>query len=124
MDKPTITELNESFVHHEGATDVITFDYRDDLMLEEFDCDEEEEPEAIGEIYVCLDIAAEYAKLYGNEFNREALLYMIHGILHLHGEDDLTEAERVSMRAAEQRTMDHVLNNINLEPIFTQNENH
>jgi probable rRNA maturation factor len=97
----TIVSLNEGYVHHHGITDVITFDYRDGGEP----CDADGESCA-GEIYVCAEIAVSWAARYGQHTpSKELVLYMIHGMLHLGGEDDLTPAARRRMRAAERRVL-------------------
>ena len=48
-----------------------------------------------------LDTAAERAPEFGVPFEREALRYVVHGVLHLAGHDDATDAGRAAMRALE-----------------------
>lgn len=92
--------LNALHLDHQGVTDVITYDLRS--------------PDAhfpgagesvLAEIYLCPDVARENAGLYKQSPSLELLLYAVHGLLHLQGEDDLTETARISMRAAEARVM-------------------
>ena len=47
-----------------------------------------------GEVYVDLDTAAERAPEFGVTMAHEALRYVAHGVLHLCGYDDATEADR------------------------------
>jgi probable rRNA maturation factor len=63
-----MAHINSTFLGHEGPTDVITFRH--------------------GEILVCPHVAAAQARLFGQNFPKELLLYIIHGWLHLHGMDD------------------------------------
>ncbi len=97
----SMIRLNENFVGHEGATDVITFDYRDEL-------DEGDADDYIGEIYVCPFVASERACEFDNEFVNEVILYSIHGMLHLFGYDDQTDDDRIDMRLAESRVMKYL----------------
>lgn len=89
---PEMARLNETFLRHEGPTDVITFDYR-----------ERAEPGPHGEILVCLDVAVEQAGRYGTSWTSELLRYVIHGLLHLQGFDDRTAAARRRMKRVENR---------------------
>ena len=96
----TIQSLNIDFVHHQGLTDVITFDFRGDCppMMQEETC--------VGEIYVCAEIAVAWSAKY-RQFSpsKELVLYMVHGMLHLAGEDDLNPVAKKSMRRAERRVL-------------------
>jgi probable rRNA maturation factor len=82
-----IRELNREFHQTDAPTDVLSFDY------------------GAGELEVIVNVerAARVAKRYGNTPSREWALYVIHGILHLHGFDDRTALARRAMRRAERR---------------------
>ncbi|MFA6929862.1 MAG: rRNA maturation RNase YbeY [Lentisphaeria bacterium] len=95
--------LNALHLGHHGVTDVITYD----LRTSEAHFPDAEEP-VLAEIYLCPDVACKNAKLYGQSPSRELFLYAVHGLLHLQGEDDLTETTRFSMRAAEARVMNAI----------------
>lgn len=84
-----MTEINEEYLQHKGATDVITFDLGDD------DID--------GEIYVCADVAEENSKLYNSSFKEELIRYAVHGALHLVGYDDDTDEKRNNMHNLENK---------------------
>ncbi len=80
-----IADVHQRFMDIPGATDVITFEH--------------------GEIVTSAETAAAYAKEYGHNVNRELGLYIIHGLLHLNGYDDLTRSDAARMR----RTQQHIL---------------
>lgn len=103
LPKGQMAELNGLHLHHTGATDVITYDLRDDLgpLMP----GESPDSRIIAEIYICPDVAAEYAEICGTSQSHELFLYAVHGMLHLAGEDDLDDTSRVSMRAAESRVL-------------------
>ena len=113
VDRTTITALNEACLGHPGATDVITFDYR---TAGEFGANDA----LVGEIYVCLDVAADVNGKHGSSFAEEVLLYIIHGILHLAGFRDDTDSERRKIREAENRIMESLRAAYPLEHIFVQ----
>ena len=102
--------LNEAFLNHHGPTDVLTFDLRQDARPAAGDG----EP-VIAEIDVCPAVAVEYANAHGGSPSRELVLYIVHGMLHLAGEDDLTPSARRAMRAAEKRVMDALSQRFDLE---------
>ncbi len=85
----SIRELNREFHATDTPTDVLSFDYGD------------------GELEVIVNIKRAFAvaEQYRNTASQELALYVIHGILHLHGFDDLTPAKRRKMRAAERRLL-------------------
>lgn len=110
--KPRITALNALHLHHEGATDVITYDLRGGFRLP----DEDEENETtLGEIYFCPAVAAEQAPKFGSTPSKELFLYAVHGMLHLAGEDDLTDQARAAMRLAETRVLAAVEEHFDLQ---------
>ena len=53
--------MNEAYLGHEGRTDVLTFDLRDEFPP----LDETEADECVAEVYVCPDVAVEYSAKYG-----------------------------------------------------------
>lgn len=57
----------------------------------------------MGEIFVCPEVALEYAVNHQKDPYHELMLYVVHGLLHLMGYDDLEPAARRDMRAAEKR---------------------
>jgi probable rRNA maturation factor len=75
---PEMSRVHVDFLGIEGPTDVITFPY--------------------GEILICAEIAAENAARYGSTLDDELALYVIHGLLHLAGFDDLEPARARQMR--------------------------
>lgn len=89
VDDATIAKLNATYHHTAGATDVLSFDYGD----------------GVGELVISTERAAAQAKRFGSTPARELALYVIHGILHLHGYDDLKPGPRRRMRAAERRQL-------------------
>lgn len=91
VDDARMAELHQRFSGVEGPTDSLAFAADDD------------EPEALGESYVGLDVAARQAARLGHALADEATLYAVHGALHLLGYDDGDDASRAAMRAAERR---------------------
>ncbi len=73
-----MSRVHVDFLGIAGPTDVITFPY--------------------GEILVCAAIASGNAVRYGSSLDDELALYIIHGLLHLNGFDDLEPAPARRMR--------------------------
>lgn len=86
--------LNETFLGHEGSTDVITFNYQESESRIQ-------NPELHGEIFVCVDDAISQAKKFKTNWQAEVVRYVIHGILHLLGHDDLRAGLRRKMKREE-----------------------
>jgi probable rRNA maturation factor len=89
-----VRALNRDWLGHDYETDVVSFALDEDAAGRH---------EIDGEVYVDLDTAAERAPEFGVTFEHEALRYVIHGLLHLMGHDDGTDARRERMRALEDR---------------------
>ena len=66
-----MSRLHRQFLGKTGPTDVLTFQH--------------------GEIFISVETAKRHARAFGNSLVRELQLYIIHGLLHLHGFDDRTE---------------------------------
>lgn len=62
----------------------------------------------LGEVFVCPEVAVEYAKRHGLDPYQETTLYIIHGLLHLMGYDDIHSKDRQAMRRAERRHLKHL----------------
>lgn len=62
----------------------------------------------LGEIFVCPSVAIQYAKKRNLDPYRETALYVIHGILHVIGYDDLEKKNRQMMRKKEKSCMRHL----------------
>ena len=92
-----ITELNETYLQHQGSTDVITFDLSDGGLRRPREID--------GEIVISVDMARREARRRRLPVTQELLRYAIHGTLHLCGYDDRTAAQRRRIRAAEDAVL-------------------
>jgi probable rRNA maturation factor len=95
-----MTLVNETFLQHEGPTDVITFDHAE---IEEKKAESGERKSLHGELFVCMDEALLQAKKFGVSWQSEVVRYVIHGVLHLLGHDDLRTDLRRTMKREENR---------------------
>jgi probable rRNA maturation factor len=91
IDDATMHALNRRHLEHDYPTDVLSFALEDDGDHLE------------GEVILSADTAASVATELGHFPAEEQLLYVIHGMLHLIGYDDQSDADAEEMRAAETR---------------------
>ncbi len=59
----------------------------------------------LGEIFICPKVAIEYGKKHGLNAYEEVTRYLVHGLLHLIGFDDIIPEERSKMQRKENRCM-------------------
>ncbi|MBC7804702.1 MAG: rRNA maturation RNase YbeY [Akkermansiaceae bacterium] len=71
------------------------------------------ESEVLGDVAVSLDTARRQALARGWAVEEEIALLVVHGILHLLGHEDETEAGAESMRAIERRLLGKPLEKVN-----------
>ena len=90
VDNSEITRLNETYLRHQGVTDVIAFDYARSA-----------DAAIHGEIYVCLPEACAQARRFRTTWQSELVRYIVHAVLHLVGYDDRTPAKRRVMKGVE-----------------------
>jgi len=88
VDDTTIADVHMRFMDVPGATDVITFDH--------------------GEIHISVETAQSQASDFGNDFERELMLYVVHGLLHLAGHEDASDQGRDTMDELQQRVLNEV----------------
>lgn len=98
IDNERMCDLHDQFFDDPSPTDCISFPIDD----------EEEDYRVLGEVFVCPETAQRYVQEHGGDVYREVLLYVIHGLLHLMGYDDIAEEDRKQMRAAEARHLAHL----------------
>lgn len=99
-----MAKLHEQFMNIPGTTDVLTF---------ELDHDARGRVTA-GEIVICVPYAAREARKRRHTVREELLLYALHGVLHLSGYDDRTDADYRRMHRKE----DAVLTALGIGPVF------
>lgn len=96
--KADITELHDRFFSDPTPTDCISFPI-------DPPGDAKSGYTVLGEIFVCPEVAKEYAEKNKGDPFRETTLYIIHGLLHLIGYDDIEEHDETIMRAQEKSAM-------------------
>ncbi len=90
VDDATIHVLNRRFLNHDEPTDVLTFPLNDEAGRLE------------GDVIVSADTAVRIAAQLQWSAADEMLLYVVHGVLHLVGYDDLDLESRAEMHARQR----------------------
>lgn len=92
VDEAEGRELNETFRHKQGPTNVLSFPYDGEMELS---------PILLGDIIICAPVVAnearEQQKLEKNHWSH----MVIHGLLHLLGYDHITDDQAQEMEAEE-----------------------
>ncbi|MGN0239171.1 MAG: rRNA maturation RNase YbeY [Paludibacteraceae bacterium] len=81
-------EVNRTFLQHDYYTDVITFDYSTEDVIN-------------GDIFISLDTVRSNAEEVGADFSEELMRIIIHGVLHLTGQADKTPETKAEMTRKE-----------------------
>lgn len=84
--------VNQQFLNHDTYTDIITFDYVVADLIS-------------GDILISIDRVGENAEKFGVPFEQELHRVVIHGVLHLLGQGDKSDAEAVEMRRQEEEAL-------------------
>lgn len=117
LDDAMIHNVNRDHLQHDYPTDVISFLYspppgRDFASHTPRGAARHLE----GELVVSAETASRESLVFGWQATDELTLYLVHGLLHLCGYDDLSDEERVEMRTQERA----VLNLWGLSPHYTE----
>lgn len=88
-----ILEINREYLQHDYYTDIITFDYSEGNTI-------------AGDIFISIDTVKSNSIQYETDFIEELHRVIIHGILHLCGINDKTEAEQAEMTMNENKALE------------------
>lgn len=92
VDTPTICALHQQYFQDPSVTDCISFPL-----------DAKGIPyRVLGEVFVCPKTGRDFVAQKGGDLYREIIHYLIHGILHLIGHEDLSTKGRAKMRRKER----------------------
>jgi len=91
-----ITDLKGRFYGEPRSTDVLSF------PMDPLDAPA---PAMLGDVVLCVDVAAEQAAGLGRSTQDELEYLLVHGILHLAGRDHETPADEVAMAREERRIL-------------------
>lgn len=93
-----IIELHDQFFQDPTPTDCIS------LQVDPVGS----KPCYLGEIFISPQAAIDYLPQSNQTLEQEITLYLVHGLLHLLGYDDIEEEDRKKMRLAEKRHMEYL----------------
>jgi probable rRNA maturation factor len=99
-----IAKLNAQYHASPGPTDVLSFDYG----------------EGRGELIISIERAVCQARRFHTTPARELVLYVVHGILHLHGYDDRIPKDQRRMRAAERQLMSELSRSFEFKSLISR----
>jgi probable rRNA maturation factor len=83
-----ILKLNNLYLNHDYFTDIITFNYNSDKIIS-------------GDLFIGLETVKTNAEKYQVDYHSEIIRVIIHGILHLTGQNDKTKSEQKKMTELE-----------------------
>lgn len=83
-----LLRINQEYLQHDDLTDIITFDYGEDVTVS-------------GDIFISIERVKENAATFKTSFTNELHRVMIHGVLHLCGYKDKSAAEQREMTEKE-----------------------
>lgn len=84
-----LLRINEEYLNHNYYTDIITFDYCENTVIS-------------GDLFISLERITENAEKFRTTFSKELYRVIFHGLLHLVGFKDKTDAEQEKMREKEE----------------------
>lgn len=87
-----ILEVNNQYLQHDYYTDIITFDYTDNGIIN-------------GDIFISVDTVLTNAEKFGVAFDIELRRIIIHGVLHLCGQKDKSSKDRAEMTRKENEAL-------------------
>ena len=90
-----ILEINRQYLQHDYYTDIITFDDSTDSTIS-------------GDIFISLETVKSNAEDFCVDFEEELHRVIIHGILHLCGQDDITPELKAEMTRKENKALEEL----------------
>ena len=88
-----LLKVNQQYLGHDTYTDIITFDYVTSNLIS-------------GDIMISVERVADNALSFDVPFDVELRRVLIHGILHLLGQGDKSDADAAIMRQKEDEALD------------------
>ena len=98
-----IKPVNEKYKHSNCATDVLSFDLG-----------------SCGQILISSDMALRNSRAFNTPLEKELVLYVIHGILHLFGYDDEKPKARSRMLKVQDSILEMLCAKVSLSKVLTR----
>jgi len=105
VDEEIIRELNRRYLNNDEPTDVLAFPLMSSDELSRLNKRAIVSPEPLGDIVICIPIAARQAAERNQKHYEEIELLAAHGLLHLLGYEDETERGAGVMTTAEKQLL-------------------
>lgn len=112
VDDEAIADLNSRYRERQGPTDVLSFPQQDFEGLDQAIARLGQQtpqpggpPLLLGDIVVSMDTARRQAEEFGHGLDREVGFLLIHGLLHLLGEDHETADQDAQMREHQRQCL-------------------
>ncbi|MCH9632976.1 MAG: Endoribonuclease YbeY [Chlamydiae bacterium] len=99
VDEQTICKVHDDHFNDPSPTDCISIQVDNPGST----------PCFLGEIFVSPKAAIDYCKSNKGQIYQELTLYLVHGMLHLLGYDDIENDDEAKMRLAEKKSIDYLL---------------
>lgn len=93
-----IRELNRKYRKINSGTDVLVFAMREGEGLKK-------DSPILGDVVISVETAKREARKRNRPLRKEMNLYLVHGILHLLGYDDIKAKDRKKMKAKEEELL-------------------
>ena len=109
VDDLEMTRLHVEFLQIDTPTDVLTFPFEADSLATwsgPLDALRGEGRRIVGEVVIGGEMARRVAGELGADAGEEVILYLVHGLLHLCGYDDLDDEQVVEMRRREAELLE------------------
>lgn len=95
----TICQLHNDYFNDPTPTDCISFPL-DESMDQGY--------QIMGDVFICTETAVAYATQHNLDPYEETTLYVVHGLLHLMGYDDIRSKDAAKMRKVEGKHMSNL----------------
>lgn len=92
-----ILEVNNQYLQHDYYTDIITFDYSQGNKIS-------------GDIFISLDTVESNSEEQKTNYKEELLRIIIHGVLHLCGQNDKNPEDKTEMTRKENLALEQFAN--------------
>ena len=115
MNNQAISKLNKKYFGRKSPTDVISFNLDDRI----------DPSKTMGEVFISVEQALINADKFGVRVQSELVRYIIHGLLHILGYDDLNAVYKKKMKIKEEALLKKTENKFTggSKIFFTRNKN-
>ncbi len=96
VDVAEMSELNQTYRHKQGPTNILSFP---------FEAPEGIEMDLLGDLVVCAPVVAQEAQEQGKQLEHHWAHIIVHGIFHLLGYDHIDDSEAEAMEAMEIKVL-------------------